>query len=243
VSAELEALVADIAALHDQVAGTVRLGVLGTTGRWLAPPLLAALAERHPAVHLVVIEGTTTSLASQLIDSRLDLALVNLPVPGADLQATPLFDEDLVLVVPADDPMARRRQVDLRDLEGLMLLLPLRGTAFRDEIEAAARAAGVTLSARTELDGVRLLASLAFEGNGPAILPATAVPRYLEDRWRPIAVTGLPRRRIGLASRRRGLPSAPVRVVRALIEEIVRAGAPAHPGVHPVAIKAAMRSD
>jgi DNA-binding transcriptional LysR family regulator len=235
VAAELEALVADVAALRNELAGTVSLGVLGTTGRWLAPRLLTTLADRHPGIRLVVIEGTTTSLEPQLLGGRLDLALVNLPVPGPDLQAAPLFDEDLVLVVPAGHPLAGRREVKLADLEGLPLLLPLRGTAFRDDIEAAARAAGVTLTARTELDGVRLLASLAFEGNGPAILPATAVPRYLEDRWRPLAVRGLPRRRIGLAHRRRWLPSPPAKAVQGLIQEIVHAGTPAHPGLHPVA--------
>ena len=33
-----------------------------------------------------------------------------------------------------------------------------------------------------ELDGVRLIASLAFDGYGPAILPATAVPGHLRGR-------------------------------------------------------------
>ena len=64
-----------------------------------------------------------------------------------------------------------------------------------------------------ELDGVRLIASLAFDGYGPAILPATAVPGHLRGRFSVLPVTGLPRRRVGVAQRRRGLPSAPVRAV------------------------------
>src|SRR4030088_2196923 len=35
VSAELEALVADVAALRHEFVGTVRMGMIGTTARWL----------------------------------------------------------------------------------------------------------------------------------------------------------------------------------------------------------------
>src|SRR3974390_2506908 len=37
VNAELEAAVADVAALRHEVSGTARIGMIGTTARWLAP--------------------------------------------------------------------------------------------------------------------------------------------------------------------------------------------------------------
>src|SRR5579875_1061744 len=37
VVAELDALVSDVAAVRNVVTGTVRLGIIGTTARWLAP--------------------------------------------------------------------------------------------------------------------------------------------------------------------------------------------------------------
>src|SRR5579871_6237213 len=42
IQAELDALTADVASLHDEVSGQVSLGVIGTTARWLMPPLLVA---------------------------------------------------------------------------------------------------------------------------------------------------------------------------------------------------------
>ena len=236
VAAELDAIRSDVAALRDEVAGAVRVGVIGTTGRWLAPRLLSALAERQPGITLSLHEGTSASLEPQLVGGRLDLAVVHLPVPAHDLVAEPLFDEDLVLVVRADDPLAARATpLGLADLADVPLLLPIPGTAFRDELDLAAWQAGVTLRTRAELDGIRLIASLTFEGNGPAILPATAVPGFLRNGWRSVPVTGLPQRRIGVAMRRRGLPSAPTRAVLELLHEITASGAADHPGVHPVA--------
>jgi DNA-binding transcriptional LysR family regulator len=233
VAAELEGVVADIAAVRHEVAGTVRLGMIGTAGRWLVPRLLSELAERWPGIHLVVVEGTTTTLEPQLMAGRLDLAVVNLPMPSRELVTQPLFDEDLVLVVGADDPMAARHRVRLSDLDGLAVLLPLPGTSFRDELDAACQTGRVRLTAKAEIDGVRLLASLTFEGHGPAVLPATGLPASLADRWTAVTVEGLPRRHIGVAQRRLGLPTAPARTVLALLTELLGRVEEVPVGIHP----------
>jgi DNA-binding transcriptional LysR family regulator len=233
IAGEIDALVAEVAALQHEVIGTVRLGMIGTTARWLVPRLLERLAEQHPKVHLIVADAGSATLEPQLASGRLDLAVVNLPVPGSELTGRPLFDEDLVLVVPPGDLLFDRPCVAITDLDGVPLLLPARGTAFRKEIEEAATAAGVTLVPKAELDGVRLIASLTFDGHGPAILPATGVPDRLADTWKRISVAGLPRRRVGVAARRRGLASAPARAVAAVLDEIIAADVPTHYGLHP----------
>ncbi len=235
VMGELDALVADVGALRESVAGNVRVGILGTTARWLVPMLLAELAETHPRLHLVVADGTTLGLEPQLAAGRFDLAVLTFPVPGRDLVSEPLFEEDIVLVVPVDDdPLSGAEQIDITDLERFELLLPAPGTPFRGEIDAAVKPAGVRLRPRVELDGVRLLASLTFEGYGPAVLPATAVPPHLRARFRLVHVEGLVPRRVGIAQRSRGLPSAPARAVLGTLRDLMTRPDRLPPGVHPV---------
>ena len=122
-----------------------------------------------------------------------------------------------MLVVPEGHAMAgaRPRRSQLEDLADLELLLPLPGTAFRDELDAVTRPLGITLLPAAEIDGLRLIASLTFEGYGPAILPATAIPAFLLERFHPMPSPASPAARVGVAQRSRGLPSAPT---RALIE-------------------------
>ena len=98
--------------LHE-VSGSVRLGCIGTVGRWLVPRLLAAIAERHPHVHVVVVDATTTSLVPQLLSETLDLAVVNLPLGGTELATEPLFDEDRVILAPLDHPLAAEGTIEL----------------------------------------------------------------------------------------------------------------------------------
>jgi DNA-binding transcriptional LysR family regulator len=231
VAAELEAAVADVAALRHEVAGTARIGMIGTTARWLAPLLVDGMGRAHPKVRLVVGEGTSATLEPHLASGSLDAAIVNLPQSSPDLVERPLFDEDLVLVVPSDHAFADRRQVPLRDLDGFRLLLPAPGTRFRDEIDDACRAVGIVLQPRAELDGVRLIASLTLQGYGPAILPATGAVEALSG-FTTVSVSDLPRRRVGVVLRRRGRPSAPARAMLETLESMVAANLDPRRGLH-----------
>lgn len=231
---EVAALVADVSAMRREVVGTVRAGMIGTTGRWLVPRLFALLRERHPRVQMTVADGTSASLEPRLINGQLDLAVVSLPVTGDELVATPLFEEDLMLVVPVDHPLADGpHPLPLAQLASLDLVLPLPNTALRDDIDGALRRAGVSIKPALELDGIRMIASLTFDGFGPAILPATAVPLHMRERFALIALEGLPRRRVGVAQRRRGLPSAPARAVIELLDEVANDPDRRPMGLHP----------
>src|SRR5580698_91752 len=150
---ELDAMVADVVALRHEVSGTARVGMIGTTGRWLAPLLLNAVRERHPHLRLMIGDGISSTLEPQIMSGVIDLAVVNLPVPGDDLVATPLFDEDLMLCVPVDHPLVEASAypgtadeegvgvpgvpLPMSTLGELELLLPSPGTVLRNEIDAA----------------------------------------------------------------------------------------------------------
>jgi LysR family hydrogen peroxide-inducible transcriptional activator len=232
VMAELDAIESDVASLHDEVSGAARLGVIGTTARWLVPHLLEGIHARHPRINLVVVDATTTLLVPQLAASKLDLAVINLPVDEPEVVVEPLFVEDAVLIAPRTHPLARRSRVRLADLAKHPLLLSAPGTAFRDELDHAAHDAGVTLRAQAEIDGMRLLASLAFQGFGAAVLPASAAPGWVGGDWVRIRVVDAPGRVVGLASRRRGLLSAPARALRDVLLEVVRQHGDDHPAIH-----------
>src|SRR5918995_1654777 len=220
---ELEALRADIEAMLHEVSGPVRLGCIGTVSRWLVPRLLELMAEHHPLVHVVVGDATTPSLAPQVVADSLALAVVNVPVSAGELVTEPLFDEERIILAPQDHPLAAHDRVTLAGATEHALLLEPRGTAFRDELDEEAARCGLTVRPQAEIDGIRLLTSLAYEGFGAAVVPATAAPRWYEPTCRRVRVEGLTPRSVGLATLRRGRLSAPARAVRAAIRDLVAA--------------------
>ena len=232
VRAELGAIPDDVSALRDDIRGTVRFGIIGTTGRWLVPELLTALKQTYPGVHLVVVDATTTGLLPRLQSGRLTMAVLNLPVQEPELTTTPLFDEERILIVPDAHPLAEFDRVSLDELSRHEIVLPPEGTLFRSEVDEAAAAAGVTLRPRAELDGMRLLASLAFQGFAPALVPATAAATESGAGWRTVQIDDMSTRSVGLAHRRWTTLSAPARAVKDLVAEVVAQQGNQQPGLH-----------
>lgn len=231
IQTELEMLAGDLASTAGSIAGPVRLGMIGTTARWLAPPLLAAVHEQHERVHLIIIDATTTSLVPQLHTGQLDLAVVNEPVDDPDVLSETLFDEGHIVIAPITHPLAKFASVELAQLAEHALLLPPRGTSFRDEVETETRRVGVELRPAAEVDGMRLLATLAFEGYGAALLPASAAPWRSSASWRQVEVEDLAPRSVGLARARRALLSSAAQAVRTILVDLVIERADNHPGI------------
>jgi LysR family hydrogen peroxide-inducible transcriptional activator len=232
IRTELQAINDDIVSMRHEVAGEVRIGCIGTTGRWMASPLLGRLAERHPSLLPVLVEATTTSLTPRVLDGDLDMAIVNTPVVEAGLESEPLFDEERIIVAPTDHPLADRGTINVADLAEHPVMLTPRGTTFRDAIDQELAAVGVRLTAAAEVDGLRLLASLAYQGYAPALLPASAVSGYPDGDWSLVHVEGLARRSVGLVRNRRTTPSMPIRAAREVVLDVIREIAPHQPGIH-----------
>jgi DNA-binding transcriptional LysR family regulator len=200
------------------------------------------LAGEHPRLKVIISEGSTSSLVDGLLEAHLDAAIVHLPVDDPELVIDPLFAEDLLLLVHSHHELARFEELPLRELAGHPLVLPPPGTALRRVIDRAAGSVGVSLRALAEIDGVRLMASLAFEGFGPAIVPATAVPRWLRGDFVRIKVPELPRRVVAWVYRRRPNPSAPTRAAHEATAAIVTKLGSRQPGVH-VGVESPVRPD
>jgi DNA-binding transcriptional LysR family regulator len=124
------------------------------------------------------------------------------------------------------------RTVDFHELQKHKLLLGPRGSNLRDLIDDAARRQGVNLSTLAELDGIRLAATLAFQGYAPAIVPVTAIPAWApRGNWRVLNIKSIPPRLVGLAIRRRGMLSPAANAMRDVLRTAVRFQAPSIDGL------------
>ena len=235
IQSELDAITTDVASLQSEVTGPARIGLIGTTARWLVPPLVNEMSRRFPKVAVEVHDATTASLLLQLDSATIDLAVLTLPVDDPEVSTEPLFVEDRIVAMPSDHPLARLDRIGLADLVGVPLIVEPRGRPFRDQLEAIFAERGWPLEVKAEVDGTRLVASLAFEGFGVAILPASAVSARTDLDWRTVPIDGLPGRSVGLGTRRQGLLSAPSRAMREVLRDVIAARAVDQPGIHPTA--------
>ena len=222
ILSELGAIASDVSELSAEIHGKVSLGMIGTAGRWIVPLLLEAQRRTYPHIALRITEGSNSTIEPQLVHGQLDIAVLAWPALADELSEVDLFSEDLVVIVDRNHEIARNESITLAQLAQYELMLPLSGTPIRREIDEACREQGVELHPMIEVDGLRTIASMTFDGHGPSILPATMLSTHLRDKFVAVHIANQRRRRVILVSRRFGFPAAPVRAIHALLLDVVK---------------------
>ncbi|NNN07596.1 MAG: LysR family transcriptional regulator [Acidimicrobiaceae bacterium] len=231
ILSEVSAIAADVSELTADIRGRVSMGMIGTAGRWIVPLLLEAQRVTYPHISLRITEGTNSVIEPQLVSGVLDLAVLAWPVAAPELSEIDLYSEDLVLIAAKEHPLANRESVTFAELEPFEILLPYPGTPIRREIDEASHAQGVDLKPLIELDGLRTIASMTFDGHGPSILPSTMLSSHLRSNFRAVPIEGIAQRRVCLVRRRFGFPAAPVRAIHSLLSTVVREASQVPQGV------------
>jgi DNA-binding transcriptional LysR family regulator len=100
------------------VTGTVRVGIASMFATHVTDRVAAELAIDHPRLTMVATEGFFEDLMRGLIDGRYDVLFSNFPqVPvSADVCLEPLLSVSSSVIASSRHPLARRRDLQRRDL-------------------------------------------------------------------------------------------------------------------------------
>ena len=193
--------------------GELVLGAAPAVSTYVLPALLVRYAHDFPNVRLVVRTGHSEEILELAVRREIDLGLVR-ELRHPDIEALPLYEDELVLVAAGSHSLGERTTVGVHELEGARLILFDRTSSYYELTNAFFREAGVAPSGVMELDNIDAAKQMVGQGLGVALLPHTSVASELSDgRLRAIDIEGAaPIRRRIVAIRRRdvGPPSGPV---------------------------------
>lgn len=227
---------------RDELSGPLRLGAIYTVGPYLLPSLVPSLKRVAPDMPLVIEENFTGVLLEQLRDNEIDVALLALPIDLSGLSAWAIYDEDFVVLMPPEHPLAAERApVTARRLSGERLLLLGPGHCFREQvIEACPKCVDPDSGSPRPHTGSSLetIRHMVASGLGLTVLPQSSVENRPDDGAlvaRPF-VAPVPSRRIGLVWRktfpriqaiqrvREAVVSGPMQGVRFLLDAEITVG-------------------
>ena len=187
----------------EELTGRLRIGVIPTVAPYLLPKVIEGLSERFPDLDLRLREAVTQKLVGDLIEGRLDVAIVALPISEASLVEHPLFTEEFVLVRPlADAGKPVPRPENLREMR---LLLLEEGHCFRDQALSFCKMPSASPRDLMEGSSLSTLVQMVGAGIGVTLIPQMAIA--VETRIAAVSIARLPEprpvRTIGLVWRRK----------------------------------------
>ena len=166
----------------DGQSGRVRVGAIPTIAPYFLPTVLRRFAADFPKATLIVQENTTDQLLKGCAQGEIELAILALPVSTRYLDVEPLFEEELLLVLPPAHPLAARRKIRLSDVEPYPFVLLDEAHCLTGNIVALCRQRSfqpVAVERTSQLAMVQELVSLS---HGVSIIPAMARQLDQSDR-------------------------------------------------------------
>jgi DNA-binding transcriptional LysR family regulator len=163
--------------------------------------VVTPLAARFPRLRVDVLRTSWTDQVESVLDGRVDVGFVRLPIPRRGLTIVPLYSEPRVVALPASHPLATHPAVTIRDLAPFDLLQdPDVVPEWRDAAEAMRPGGLATLPA----DLPRPLAveekyEYVAAGVGVVIVPESAAQLYTRSDVVYRRVTDLPPTEVALA--------------------------------------------
>ena len=170
----------------------------------MLPLVLRRFQTAFPNVHLIVRTGHSEEILELVLREQVQLGLVR-DLPHAATTSTPLYEDEIVLVVHPGHRFAEQPTIAVVDLATERLILFDRTSSYFVLTSAFFREAGVVPRGVMELDNVDATKKMVEHGLGIAFLPYTAVRGELASgALQEISIEGYePVRRQIVAIRRR----------------------------------------
>ncbi|SFC18955.1 DNA-binding transcriptional regulator, LysR family [Nocardioides terrae] len=170
--------------------GHLAVGCVGSATYSLLPTLSRRLADELPGVDFSFQgEMLAPDQVEALRSGTIDVALLRPPVADLSLALTTLRHDRLVAAVPADHPLAARRQVRVTDLRDADLIVHSadRRSVLYDVVVGLFRDAGVEPHVRHEVGETSTLVTLVAGGLGVAVVPEPVTALSLDGvAYRPL---------------------------------------------------------
>ncbi len=202
-----EKLREEIALQQGLEGGTVRIGGGATAVSFVLPPAIAAFQKEHPKVLFQLKEAGSAEIADDVLNGRLELGIVTLPLQSRELAVQKLTNDDIVLVARHDHSLAKRKNITPQALADQAFVSFEADTALRYLIDNEVRNTGVEINVVMELRSIPSILRMVLTTGHLAFVSRMALgdqPDIVEIKVKGLSI----RRRMAVVSRKHAALSA-----------------------------------
>ncbi|MBE9915086.1 LysR family transcriptional regulator [Paenibacillus donghaensis] len=213
---ELEQAQTEINELKGMARGKL---TIGCSGNHLLTETLISFHRKIPGISISVLELATEETKKGLLDNKLDLGVVFLPLDDDQLVSMELYTEELCLAVSGTHPLAEKKSVMMKELAEEPLVLFPEKFLVRRMIDVYSKEAGLRMEPIMELSTMDSILQLVRLNVGGTILPRTYLNlmRHADVQIIPI-VNPVPQKKVGIVYRKQKFMNASV---AAFIRELI----------------------
>ena len=173
-------LVDEMHRLRQTVGGDFRLASIYSVGLHTLTHLIQRFTAENPGttIHLEYLHPDKVYTA--VLNDSADVGVTSYPRPTRGLVVIPWLEEEMVLVCNFEHHLARKRKVNVADLEGEQFVAFIADLPIRREIDRALKQRQVTVKLAGEFDNIETIKQALEISNSVSILPRPSVEREVQ---------------------------------------------------------------
>ncbi len=164
----------------DHFQSNFKLGVIYSVAPYLLPTLIPKIKSTAPDMPLLIEENYTHNLKQQLIEGKIDAAIIALPFNEAGIDTQKLYQEEFCLVTPEGHALAKRKRIKREHIDADELLVLGPGHCFRDQVlEACPHCVGPSPDQDTFHGGsLETIVQMVASGAGVSLIPERCAEQH-----------------------------------------------------------------
>ena len=174
-----EKLMYELEAIKNLDSGEVTIGITATRGMLYLPLILPELKQKYPGITIKINECNSSLQLEELINNhKVDFGICSFPFIKYDLAYEELASEEIVVALPADDPVCGQaieqsgksiKWLDILLLKDRNFILQKKGQRLREAADDIFAQAGIKPRISLETSSAITAYNLSSLGMGPAI--------------------------------------------------------------------------
>lgn len=172
---------AEITSQRTLVSGFVRVAVIYSVGLHDMGFYTQQFTTRYPQARIRLAYLHPHEVVEAVINDEADLGILSFPSAHRSLTIVPWHSEPMVFVCHRTHPLAKKKSVSSKDLEGERFVAFDRSLSIRKAIDKVLRQRGVRIDVAMEFDNIETIKHAISIQSGVSILPQPSVSREVES--------------------------------------------------------------
>lgn len=150
--------------------------------------ILGIFQAKYPDVQVIVQTGNSEEVISSLYKYEADIGVLGEVPKSRDFQIHKLNSSPIIAFIASDHPLAKRNEINIKELQSWPLVLREKGSKTRQKLEALALEQDVSLKPAIEAEGREAVREIVAGGAGIGFV---SLAEYSTDsRLHPLTISG-----------------------------------------------------
>ena len=175
----------EIGKLSNNISGEFIIGASSTISQYLIPKAIASFHKRYPKVSIHLIHGNSFEMEQLLLDSKVDMAMVENWASQSGIRYKNFLDDELIFVSGRNCVYSKRKNIGKDDLLQIPIVLREKGSGTLEVIKEAFFKQNLNfenLNVPIHLGSTEAIKNFLLDFDGIAIVSKQAVKNELFSR-------------------------------------------------------------